>query len=437
MYFGRADFQTGASEAGQDWGTDRMAATLGEILPAAAARHLERTALVVDHERLSFSELDFLSNRIANGLVAIGVQPGDRVGLLGDNGWEWVASYYAIAKTGAVLHPLRSMLTVGELRYAVADAGTRIVIGSHAKAHRLRELTSTGALDHVVLWGDGEAEDATGLGDWLSRCSATFAVRPRQPSDLAVIAHASGASGRPRGVMQSHRAVVASGAGTALMAARTAQDRVVTALPLSHVYGSSVMNAAMLAGAMLIALPRFSAAAMLNAIASQRATMIDGTPATYTDLLAHPDFDRYDLTNLRLCWIGGQTPPAVQSLEFTRRTRCPVREVWGMTELAGAASANPISGINKPGTIGLPYPGNAFRVVDPEEPSREMPRGQPGELMVRGPLVMMGYCNDPAATAATLRPDGWLHSGNIAIMDDDGYATIIDSKRPDAVRFDE
>src|SRR5690348_14931785 len=162
MYFGKRDFQTGASmRAGcqNSGGPHLMAATLGEILPAAAARHLERAALVVDDQRLSFGELDLLSNRIANGLAAIGVQPGDRIGLFGANSWEWVASYYAIAKTGAVLNPLSSMLTTDELRYTVADAGTRVVIGSHAKARQLRELKAAGTLDHVVLWGDAAAED--------------------------------------------------------------------------------------------------------------------------------------------------------------------------------------------------------------------------------------------------------------------------------------
>jgi long-chain acyl-CoA synthetase len=213
------------------------------------------------------------------------------------------------------------------------------------------------------------------------------------------------------------------------MAARTVHDRVVNALPLFHVYGSSVMNAAMLAGSMLITLPRFSEVAMLSAIAGHRATLMDGVPTTYYYLLAHADFDRYDLSSLRACWVGGQTLPAAKSLEFTRRTGCAVHEVWGMTELAGATSANPVYGVNKPGTIGLPYPGNAFRVVDAEDPSREMPRGQPGELMYSGPLVMMGYYNNPAATAETIRLDGWLHTGDIAIMDDDGYATIVDRKK--------
>ncbi len=405
-----------------------MVTTLAEILPVAAARHGDRTALVVDKRSLSFRELDVASNRIANGLVALGVKPGDRVGLFGANSCEWVIAYYGIAKTGAVLNPLSSMLTTDELGYTVLDAGARIVIGSSDKAGQLRELKAAGALDHVVVWG-ARVDDAAMFEEWLRDCDDTFDVRPRQASDLAVIAYTSGTTGRPKGAMQSQRAVVAAGVGTALMAARTADDRVINALPLFHVYGSCVMNASMLAGSMLITLPRFSEVAMLDAIATHRATVMDGVPTAYYYLLAHPEFDRYDLSSLRLCWVGGQTLPAAKSLEFTQRTGCPVHEVWGMTELAGATSANPIYALNKPGTIGLPYPGNAFRIVDVEDATREMPRGEPGELMFSGPLVMMGYHNKPEATAETVRPDGWLHTGDIAIMDDDGYATIVDRKK--------
>ena len=406
-----------------------MPTTLAEILPATAARHPERVALVVGDRQVTFRELDIASNRVANGLVAMGVNPGDRVGLFGANSFEWVASYYGIAKTGAVLNPLSSMLTTDELSYTVMDAGARIVIASADKADQLRELQKSRALDHVVLWRGTPATEQTMLETWLSGCSDVFDVRPREPSDLAVIAYTSGTTGRPKGAMQSHRAVVAAGVGTALMAARTAEDRVVSALPLFHVYGSCVMNATMLTGSMLITLPRFSEVAMLEAIATHRATMVDGVPTAYYYLLAHPDFDRYDLSSLRLCWVGGQTMPAAKSREFTQRTGCPMHEVWGMTELAGATSANPIYAANKPGTIGLPYPGNSFRIVDVEDAGRELPRGEAGELMFSGPLVMIGYHNNAQATAETVTPDGWLHTGDIAIMDDDGYATIVDRKK--------
>ena len=406
-----------------------MPATLAEILPAAALRHGTRPALVVGDRCLTFAELDALADRVAYGLAGLGVVPGDRVALFGANSPEWVAAYYGAARTGAVLNPLSSMLTTDELRYTVADAGARVVVGASDKLGHLMELKTEGAVDHVVVWGDAVGYGAVSLSDWLARDDGAFAVRPRQPGDLAVIAYTSGTTGRPKGAMQSHRAVVASATGTALMAGRTAEDRVINALPLFHVYGSCVLNAAMLAGSTLISLPRFSEAAMLGAIERHRATLIDGVPTAYYYLLAHPDFDRYDLSSLRLCWVGGQTLPVAKSLEFTRRTGCPVHEVWGMTELAGATSANPVHADNKPGTIGQPYPGNAFRVVDAEDPTREMPRGAPGELMFRGPLVMMGYYGNPEATTETIRADGWLHTGDIATMDEDGYATIVDRKK--------
>ena len=266
-----------------------MPATLAEILPAAALRHGLRTALVVDDRRLTFAELDILADRVAHGLVALGVMPGDRVALFGANSAEWVAAYFGAAKAGAVLCPLSSMLTADELCYTVTDAGARVVLGAADKFGQLRDLKAAGALDHVVTWGAVAAEDAVTMGDWLSRDCGTFTLRQRAPSDLAVIAYTSGTTGRPKGAMQSHSAVVAAAAGTALMAGRTAEDRVVSALPLFHVYGSCVLNAAMLAGSTLITLPRFSEVAMLSAIQRHRATLMDGVPTAYYYLLAHPE----------------------------------------------------------------------------------------------------------------------------------------------------
>jgi long-chain acyl-CoA synthetase len=406
-----------------------MAITIAELLSEAAGRYPDRTALIIGHRSLRFGEVESLSSQIANGLTECGVSPGDRVSLFGGNSWEWVVAYHGIAKTGAVINPLSSMLTMDELRYTISDAGARIVLAAQDKAHQMRALRDAGALEHVVLWGTNGDDGTQTLEDWFSSRSESFDPRQCQPSDLAVIAYTSGTTGRPKGAMQSHRAVIAAAVGTALMAARTAEDRVISALPLFHVYGSCVMNAATLAGSTLITFPRFDPVAMLEGIATHRATIMDGVPTAYYYMLAHPDFDTYDLSSLRLCWVGGQTLPAAKSLEFSRRTGCPVHEVWGMTELAGATSANPVYASNKPGTIGLPYPGNAFRVVDIADASREMPLGEPGELMFSGPLVMMGYFNNPTATSDTIEPDGWLHTGDVATIDADGYATIVDRKK--------
>jgi long-chain acyl-CoA synthetase len=403
--------------------------TLAEILPHAARKHADRTAVIIENRRFSFHELDALSNRVANGLIASGINPGDHVTLCGPSCWEWLVSYYGIAKTGAVVNPINVMLTPEEVRYAVTDSGARAAIASSDKGAALVDLAGVGNLSEVVLWGNAPVAGASMLSDWLQLGKPEFTPLPRKPADLAAICYTSGTTGFPKGAMQSQRAVIGAAVGTALMAARTAHDRVINALPLSHVYGSCVLNAAMMAGSTLILIPRFSELAVLSAIAEHRATLMDGVPTAYYYVLAHSNFEKYDLSSLTRCWVGGQTLPAAKSLEFTARTGCPVHEVWGMTELAGATAANPVYGPNKPGTIGIPYPGNAFRVVDVNDADKEMPRGERGELMFRGPLVMDGYYNNPKGTAETLRPDGWLHTGDIATMDEDGYATIVDRKK--------
>ncbi len=391
-----------------------MTSTIGEVLPTAARRFGDRTALLVGDRAFSFEDLEALSNRAANCLVADGVQPGDRVALYGPNCWEWLVAYYGIAKTGAVVIPVNVMLTPDEVRYVVENSGARAVVASPDKGESLLDLGG-----NVLLWGD----DTT---HWLSRGAPEFAPVHRDAGDLAAICYTSGTTGHPKGAMQSHRSVIGAAMGTATMAARGPHDRVINSLPLPHVYGSCVFNASLMAGSTFIMIPRFDAEVVLRTIDEQRATLMDGVPTVYYYLLSHPDFDRYDLSSLTRCWVGGQTLPVAKSVEFTERTGCPVHEVWGMTELAGATSANPVIGPNKPGTIGVPYPGNTMRVVDVDDPSREMPVGERGELMFRGPLVMLGYYDNPNGTAGAIEADGWLHTGDVATMDDDGYFTIVD-----------
>src|SRR5262245_1508060 len=258
-----------------------MVTTLGEILPHAARTHGDRVALIVDDRQFSFRELDAMSNRVASGLAAIGINPGDCVSLFGPNSWEWLVSYYGIVKSGAVVNPLSSMLTADEVRYTINDAEASAVIASPDKAELLRALKADGGRFHLVLWNDAPVASATLLGEWLENESPEFAPPSRLPSDLAAITYTSGTTGRPKGAMQSHRAVVGCAAGTALMAARSAEDRVISALPLFHVYGSCVMNAAMMVGSTLIVITRFNEVVVLRAIAEHRATIMDGVPTAY------------------------------------------------------------------------------------------------------------------------------------------------------------
>jgi long-chain acyl-CoA synthetase len=406
-----------------------MVDALGEILPYAARRYGDKKALVADGRSFSFNELEALSGAFANGLAAAGVAAGDRVTLYGPNSWQWVVAYYGIAKAGAVVNPVNALLTAEEVNYIVKDSGARTAVASADKASALLDMKADAGLADVVIWGDKAPAGATPFDQWLERGSRTFSPRKRTPEDTGAICYTSGTTGHPKGAVQSQRSVVAAAKGMALMGTRTATDTVVSPLPAPHVYGSIAINAAVLTGATLVLLPRFSEEGVLDAIQKNRATIFDCVPTAYYYLLAHPKFGAYDLSSLSRCTVGGQTLPVAKSQEWTKRTGVPVLELWGMTELAGAATFNPYWGDNRPGTIGLPMPGMYCKIVAVDDPEKEMPPGERGELMIRGPLVMDGYAGNEAATRETIRADGWMHTGDIATVDADGYYTIVDRKK--------
>lgn len=405
-----------------------MLSSLGQLLPVAAARHGDKTALVTERRSLTFVEIHELSNRLANALVALGIGRNDRVTLYGPNAWEWLVAYYAIFKIGAVANPINSMLTSDEVAYILEDAGSCAVIASADRGEMLLDLSSTG-LKHVILWGESLPPGAVAFQTLIDGGDQHFSVVAVSGNDLGKICYTSGTTGRPKGAMQSQRSLVLNPAYTAMLQGRNSRDVFVNPLPCPHVYASVLFNANFLCGSTLVMLERFSEESMLEAIQQHRATVIDIVPTGYYYLLAYPDLDKFDLSSLTRCTVGGQTLPAAKSLEFTERTGVPVLEMWGMTELSGGGAANPALGINKPGTIGPAYPGNMARVVDIENPDVEVPAGEPGELMYKGPLVMQGYFNQPEATAQTIRPDGWMHTGDIVTMDGDGYLTIVDRKK--------
>ncbi len=405
-----------------------MVNSIGAILPMAAARFGDKTALITEVRSLTFMEMEALSNRVANGLVAMGITPGERVTLFGPNCWEWLVAYYGILKTGAVVNPINVMLTPDEVRYIVEDAGARAIIASPDKGAPLLDMKG-GTLSDVILWGEDVPAGATSFNDFLQRGKPDFTPVAVDGGALGAICYTSGTTGRPKGAMQSQRSLILNAAAVSSMQGRNANDVFVNPLPCPHVYGSVVFNSNFLCGSTLVMLERFTEEGMLSAVEEHRATIMDIVPTGYYYLLAHPKFDSYDLSSLTRCTVGGQTLPAAKSVEFTERTGAPLLELWGMTELSGAGTVNPAIGINKPGTIGLTVPGNMGRIVDIEDPERELPPGERGEFMFKGPLVMQGYYGNPEATAETIRPDGWMHTGDIATVDEDGYFTIVDRKK--------
>jgi long-chain acyl-CoA synthetase len=179
----------------------------------------------------------------------------------------------------------------------------------------------------------------------------------------------------------------------------------------------------------LVLLPLFDEVKVMHAIEEHKATMFEGVPTMYMYLLAHPDFDEFDLSSLTRCTVGGQTMPAAKAEEFEARVGCPLLELWGMTEIAGVGTANPWYGENRHGSIGIALPSIECRIADVEDASRTLEANEVGELMIRGPIVMQGYYGNEQATSETIEADGWLHSGDLARMDEDGYVWIVDRKK--------
>ena len=210
---------------------------------------------------------------------------------------------------------------------------------------------------------------------------------------------------------------------------KSESDTVVSALPCPHVYGNVVFNGALMYGLTLVLHPRFDAAEILASIETHRATMFEGVPTMYMYMLAHPDLDAFELSSLTRCTVGGQTMPVAKMEEVERRFGCPLIELWGMTELAGLGTTFPSNGPTKLGSIGIPLPYVEARIADVDDATTTMPRDEVGELMIRGPIVMQGYYGNEDATRATIEPDGWLHTGDLATMDDDGAIFIVDRKK--------
>jgi long-chain acyl-CoA synthetase len=229
--------------------------------------------------------------------------------------------------------------------------------------------------------------------------------------------------------MQSHRAVFLNTAALFAVQARTDRDMMLNALPLPHVYGNIVMNGTFMTGATLVMMERFDAAAALAEIQRHRATVFDGVPTMYAMMLADPSIPGIDLSSLRVCAVGGQTMPTAKMAEWERRSGAPLLELWGMTELGGAGTSNCAYTPNVHGSIGFALPGLEARVAALDDASVTVPDGEPGELMVRGPCVMLGYYRDEQATQGAIEAGSWMHTGDIATRDDEGRYFIVDRKK--------
>lgn len=403
--------------------------SLGELLPQKAAASPDKVALISDNRSFSYRELDQHAAAVASALADRGVRAGDRVSLFSQNRWEWVVSYHAVLRLGAVVNPLNVMLTADELRYVLNDAGSSVLMTSAerltAVAEVLPEVTS---LKFSVSFDTDTAgvNDCVSFTDLLQPGTPEFPPVSVDPESLACIAYTSGTTGRPKGAMQSHRSLLLNCAYTSTMHCRSAEDTVVTALPAPHVYGNVVINGMFLVGGTVVLMGRFDAARALDLIAEHHATLFDGVPTMYAMMLADAALGEADLSSLTRSVVGGQTISQSVIDRWERRTGAPLIELWGMTELSGLGTTHALHAPNVHGSIGVALPGVEVRVLDLEIPGRSCAAGEAGELVVRGPVVMQGYFNNPEATAETIDEEGWLHTGDVATHDGAGHFFVVD-----------
>ncbi|WP_083473798.1 class I adenylate-forming enzyme family protein [Frankia sp. R43] len=399
---------------------------LGQMSTRVAATYPDRVALVTPTRTLTFAELDQDAGRLASSLADLGVAPGDRIAIFAQNRWEWVVSYHAILRAGAVVIPANVMLTADELTYMLADAGASVLLASAERlagvAAALRDVAS---LRHVISFDETEL-DTLSFTELVAAGSVGFAALDVDPGSLACLAYTSGTTGRPKGAMQSQRSLVLNCALTAAMHGRTETDVVVSPLPCSHVYGNIAINGTLMVGGTVVLLERFDPATVLGLVERHRATLLEGVPAMYAMLLDLPELAAADLTSLRRCTVGGQTIAKSVIEAWEARCGAPLLELWGMTELSGLGTTHALHAPNVHGSIGVSLPGVEVRTVSLEDPTREAGPNEKGELLVRGPIVMLGYHNNPEATRQTIDPAGWLHTGDVATHDGLGHFFVVD-----------
>lgn len=441
-----------------NWDDPLPPLSMVDLFEASAAAHPEAPLLDFMGRKYSYGETLDGANRVACGLKALGYGRGDRIGLFLPNVPHYVAAYYGILKLGAVAVNFSPLYTVDELAAQVADSGTRLLFTLSASAllPTAVQVLERSALERLVVGSvAGALPPAKSLFYRLFR-GKEVAARPDDPrvmafsrliandggcdrpdldpeKDLALIQYTGGTTGTPKGAMLTHQNLSANARQVARLDPDMgkATDRILGVLPFFHVFANTcVLNRTVVTGGEIVMLPRFNAKQALAELRRTRPTAMPGVPTMYQALLDAPGMKPDDFASLRYCISGGAPLPEQLKTSFESLTGARVIEGYGLSESAGVVSCNPYEGLNKPGSIGQPIIATRVRLVDKEDPTRPPPPGEPGEIVVSGPQIMKGYWNRPEADAAVFVEAGgegrWLRTGDVGMIDEDGYVRIVD-----------
>ena len=431
--------------------------SLPHLLARSASRFPDRPAILFYGRVIRYRELDDLVNRFAQALLRMGIGRGSVVGLMLPNLPQTVIAFYSSLRAGATVTMINPLYVEPEIRQQVQDSGCEMLLVLDQFYGRVQPLLRDTCLKRVIVtgvedylpwlkrllypvkaWRDGSRVRTPARPDvqafrQLLEVSPEPPTAPVSPDDMALLQYTGGTTGVPKGVVLTHRNLVSNtwqcrqwcvlGEGT---------EVVLAVLPFFHVYGMSVcMNLALSMGSSLVLLPRFQIKDVLQAIVRERVTLFPGIPAMYAAINSYQQVERYDLRSVRVCISGaGPLHPSIQE-RFELLTGAHVVEGYGLTEASPVTHANPIGQPveqRRTRSIGVPFPDTDARIVDAETGQRELPVGEIGELVVRGPQVMRGYWRREEETSQVLR-DGWLYTGDMGRRDADGYFYIEDRKK--------
>jgi len=427
--------------------------TLGNVLAQTAQKFPNHTALLFFGKKISYSELDRLVNRFAQALVGLGVRKGDRVAIMLPNIPQMVIAYYGTLRSGAVAVPTNPLYHEHELEVQLKDSGAETLVAVDMFFPVITHVLKKTSVKNLILCGIKDylpfplnllypikaridkqwvsVKRVAPIYDFMSllnKAPSTPVSADISSNDTALLQYTGGTTGVPKGAILTHRNLVvnASQSRAWLTLRNEGEERILCVIPFFHVYGmTTAMNLGVLIGAELILLPKFHTKEVLQMISKHRPTIFPGIQAMYLAIGNYTDINKYDLTSLKAAISGaGPLMREVQD-RFEQLTKARIVEGYGLSEASPVTHANPIFGKRKLGTIGLPWPDVEARIVDIETGETILPVGEAGELVVKGPQVMKGYWNKPEETAQALR-GGWLHTGDIAKMDEDGYFTIVD-----------
>jgi long-chain acyl-CoA synthetase len=422
---------------------------LHEILDTAAVEVPERPATAFLGATLTYQELKQQSDRLATAFGRMGLVKGNRVGVMLPNCPQYVVAAFAILRHGAIVVNINPTYTARELLSVAIDSGMRFLLTLDALAplavaarpdSRIEQIVITSLAEYAAPAGPAPAapEGVLRLADLLADVPVADLVRvPVSGDDLAVLQYTGGTTGAPKAAMLTHANIFANVVQTEAFMYRTRERglaRYLMVIPYFHIYGFTVgMMKGTWVGAVQVLIPKYDVEQVLTALRDYRPTYFPAVPTIFVSLLSHPRVKEFGLDKVRTFNTGAAPCPLEVIEQFERTFGRTLNEGYGLSEASPVTHTTPQLGVRKPGTIGVPVPDTDMKIVDVESGTRELPVGTAGELCITGPQIMKGYWNRPEETAYVLRthPDGriWLHTGDIAVVDEDGYTSIVQRKK--------